>query len=109
MAEKSNYKQVRNVLGGILVLNILVALAKVIFGKITNTSSMIADGYHSFSDGSSNVVGLIGIWIAARPADESHPYGHQKFETLSTIVISLLLFLFLIIYCQTLIIDLKTL
>lgn len=92
MAETSNYKQVRNVLAGILILNILVALAKLIFGKITNTSSMIADGYHSFSDGSSNVVGLIGIWIAARPADENHPYGHQKFETLSTIVISLLLF-----------------
>lgn len=92
MTELNSYKKVRNVLAGILVLNLLVALAKVIFGKITNTYSMVADGFHSFSDGSSNIVGIIGVWIAAKPADESHPYGHHKFETLSTIVISLLLF-----------------
>lgn len=73
MTETNNYKQVRNVLAGTLVLNILVALAKVNFGKIINTSSMTADGFHSFSDGSSNVAGIIGIWIAARPANESHP------------------------------------
>lgn len=92
LTELNSYKKVRNVLAGILVLNLLVALAKVIFGKITNTYSMVADGFHSFSDGSSNIVGIIGVWIAAKPADESHPYGHHKFETLSTIVISLLLF-----------------
>jgi cation diffusion facilitator family transporter len=92
MVEQNNYVKVRNVLLGILLLNILVATAKIIYGLITKTSSMIADGYHSFSDGTSNIVGLVGIWIASRPADENHPYGHHKFETLSTIVISLILF-----------------
>lgn len=92
MVEQNNYIKVRNVLLGILLLNILVATAKIIYGLITKTSSMIADGYHSFSDGTSNIVGLVGIWIASRPADENHPYGHHKFETLSTIVISLILF-----------------
>lgn len=86
------YKSVRKVLLSILVLNILVALSKIIYGMITNTSSMVADGYHSMSDGASNVIGIIGIWLASKPADESHPYGHHKFETLATIVISLLLF-----------------
>lgn len=89
---KTTYKQVRNVLAGILILNISVALAKIIYGIYSNTSSMIADGYHSFSDGASNIVGIIGIWLASKPADESHPYGHHKFETLATIVISLMLF-----------------
>ncbi|MGF7058125.1 cation diffusion facilitator family transporter [Brassicibacter mesophilus] len=92
MVEQNNCVKVRNVLLGILLLNILVATAKIIYGIITKTSSMIADGYHSFSDGTSNIVGLVGIWIASRPADENHPYGHHKFETLSTIVISLILF-----------------
>ncbi|MTI48677.1 MAG: cation transporter [Firmicutes bacterium] len=90
--ESKKYLKVRNVLAAILILNILVAMAKLIYGLITDTSSMVADGYHSFSDGASNVVGIIGIWVASKPADENHPYGHHKFETLSTIVISLLLF-----------------
>ncbi|MBB6216213.1 cation diffusion facilitator family transporter [Anaerosolibacter carboniphilus] len=92
MMDKRNYKQVRNILLGIFVLNILVAAAKIIYGVITKTSSMTADGYHSLSDGTSNIVGLIGIWIASKPADEGHPYGHHKFETLATGIIGLLLF-----------------
>ena len=92
LKEKNSYTEVRKVLMYILVLNLLVAVAKIVYGTITETASMIADGYHSFSDGTSNVVGLIGIWIASKPADDSHPYGHQKVETLSTIFISLLLF-----------------
>lgn len=87
-----NYIEVRKVLFYILILNIAVALAKLIYGTMTKTASMVADGYHSFSDGTSNIVGLIGIWIASKPPDESHPYGHQKVETLSTIFISMLLF-----------------
>ena len=90
--EKTNYVNVRTVLFYILILNIAVALAKLIYGTMTKTASMVADGFHSFSDGTSNVVGLIGIWIASKPPDESHPYGHQKVETLSTIFIALLLF-----------------
>lgn len=89
--EKTNYRDVRKVLFYILLLNIAVALAKLIYGTMTKTASMVADGYHSFSDGTSNIVGLIGIWIASKPPDESHPYGHQKVETLSTIFISILL------------------
>ena len=87
-----NYKGVKKVLVYTLVLNIIVALAKVIYGTKTQSGSMVADGYHSFSDGTSNIVGLIGIWIAAKPPDENHPYGHQKVETISTIFISILLF-----------------
>jgi cation diffusion facilitator family transporter len=54
---------------------------------------MTADGFHSFSDGSSNIIGLFGIWVASRPIDESHPYGHKKYETLTSVGISGLLFL----------------
>jgi divalent metal cation (Fe/Co/Zn/Cd) transporter len=62
-------------------------------GYSISSTSMIADGFHSFSDGSSNIIGLIGTAIAAKPADESHPYGHRKFETFTTIGIALLLFI----------------
>jgi cation diffusion facilitator family transporter len=55
--------------------------------------SLIADGFDSVFDSASNVIGLIGIYIASRPADQEHPYGHRKFETLTAVSISLLLFL----------------
>ena len=55
--------------------------------------SVIADGYHSLLDASSNVVGLIGIKVSSAPPDEDHPYGHQKFEIFSAMGIALLLFL----------------
>ncbi len=85
-------QQVRQVLVFTLVLNISVAAAKIIYGYATDSISMLSDGFHSFSDGTSNIIGLIGIWISSRPPDESHPYGHRKFETLSVIAIALLIF-----------------
>lgn len=42
-----------------------------------------ADGLHSFFDGLSNVVGLVGLWLASPKPDTNHPYGHKKFETLA--------------------------
>lgn len=54
---------------------------------------MQADGIHSFLDATSNITGLIGLWFAAHPPDEEHPYGHQKFETFAAFCISVFLFL----------------
>jgi len=89
--EKS--KRIRNILILVLALNWLVAILKLIFGSIINSQSMIADGFHSFADGGSNVVGLFGIWIASKPKDRDHPYGHNKYETFTAIVIAILLFI----------------
>ena len=88
----SRLKQVRQVLLYTLVLNIIVALAKAIYGYSIDSISMLSDGFHSFSDGASNIVGLAGIWIASHPPDENHPYGHRKFENLATIAIAILIF-----------------
>ena len=52
---------------------------------------MQADGIHSVFDSMGNVVGLVGITLALRPADEGHPYGHFKFETYASMVIGILL------------------
>jgi cation diffusion facilitator family transporter len=83
---------VRKVLIFTLILNSVVALAKIIYGYSTNSIAMTSDGFHSFFDGISNVVGLVGIWIASHPPDERHPYGHKKFETLFTIIIGVMIF-----------------
>jgi cation diffusion facilitator family transporter len=88
----SRLSKVRKVLLFTLLLNICVATAKIIYGYAIDSISMFSDGFHSFFDGASNVIGLIGIWIASQPPDADHPYGHRKFESLSTIAIAVLIF-----------------
>ncbi len=84
--------EVRKVLIFTLILNSCVALAKVVYGYKTDSVAMMSDGFHSLFDGISNVVGLIGTWIASHPPDENHPYGHGKYETLFTSIISIMIF-----------------
>ena len=89
----NKFTQIRRILILILALNWLVALSKVIYGLITKCASMTADGVHSFGDGASNIIGLVGIWAASKPIDDDHPYGHKKFETFATLGIAIILFL----------------
>ncbi len=85
--------EIRNVLIIILALNWLVAVAKIVYGMLTRCVSMSADGFHSLSDGTSNIIGLVGIFLASRPRDLDHPYGHKKYETFFSLAIAALLFL----------------
>ena len=60
----------------------------------------MADGFHALTDTFSNIIGIIGIRIASKPPDKSHPYGYQKFETIAGLFIGILLLgiIFKIIY-----------
>lgn len=85
------FRKVQQILIYVLFLNLAVAFAKIIYGTLTSTLSMTADGYHSLFDGVSNIIGLAGSFIGARPPDLDHPYGHHKYETVASIFIALLL------------------
>lgn len=85
------YKKVKNILLFILVANLAVTVMKIVVGSLTNSSSVLADGFHSLSDSASNIVGIVGISIAARPKDKTHPYGHTKFEMLSSLFIGMMM------------------
>lgn len=91
---ENKFKVVRKVLWSILFANFAVALAKVLVGMLIKSGSMVADGFHSFTDGTSNIVGIIGIGIASKPIDDDHPYGHKKFETITGLfIVAMLVFL----------------
>ncbi|MDP2970621.1 MAG: cation diffusion facilitator family transporter [Deltaproteobacteria bacterium] len=92
MDSEDRFQKIRRVLIYILLLNWGVSAAKLIYSGVIRSVSMKADGFHSFSDGASNIIGLIGIWVASRPIDQNHPYGHKKYETLTSVAISALLF-----------------
>jgi cation diffusion facilitator family transporter len=88
---KKHYQGIQKVLWLVLVLNWAVAAAKIIYGYMTDSTSMTADGFHSLADGTSNIIGLIGIHFCSRPTDEDHPYGHKKYETLFALGIAAML------------------
>lgn len=81
-------QEVRRILLVVLVLNVGVASAKIALGLAIGSLSMSADGFHSLLDGLSNVVALIGLAFASRPPDSDHPYGHHRFETLTSLAIA---------------------
>lgn len=91
--ESKRYGEIRFVLIYVLFLNLAVAVAKLVFGFMANSLSMIADSLHSFFDSTSNIIGLVAIKISAKPPDSNHPYGHSKYETLATIGIAALVFM----------------
>jgi len=76
-----------------LLLNIIVSGAKIAYGYLTYSVAISSDGFHSLFDGVSNVVGLVGVYLASNPPDDRHPYGHRKFETVFTIFIGVLMLL----------------
>jgi cation diffusion facilitator family transporter len=81
--QAERHRAVRRVLWVTLALNVAVAAAKIAYGHAAHALSIRADGFHSLTDSSNNLVGLLGVWWASRPADEGHPYGHAKFEVLA--------------------------
>ncbi len=88
-----NFGAIRRILWITLGLNLVATAAKLIVGYWTGSLSLIADGFDSVFDSASNVIGLAGIYLAAQPADEDHPYGHRKAETMTALIIASLLFL----------------
>lgn len=92
MQPTSNVRQgVRRVLVITLALNFIVAFGKVAIGLATGAVSITADGFHSLMDGTSNLIGLFANRIAGKPADDDHPYGHRRFETIAALAIGVLL------------------
>lgn len=71
--------------------NVLLTIVKFIAGVLGHSSAMVADAVHSLSDLVTDAVVLVFVGISARPQDESHDYGHGKFETMASLLISLAL------------------
>ncbi len=75
-----------------IIQNITLSLIKISAGIIGNSAAMISDAFHSLSDVLSTVVVIIGINISSKKADEKHPYGHEKLECITSVILAMLLF-----------------
>ena len=76
-----------------IISNTLLALIKFISGFIANSMAMISDGIHTLSDILTTIIAVIGIHIASKKDDNSHRYGHERFECIASILLSFLLFM----------------
>lgn len=74
-----------------LAVNLVLAVGKLAAGVAGRSGAMVADAVHSFSDLATDIVVLVFTKISAKPRDQGHEYGHGKYETLATIIISLAL------------------
>src|SRR4051812_19034349 len=74
-----------------LGLNAAVAIAKASYGYLSGSLTLGTDSLHSILDASSNVLALLGLRLAAAPADARHPYGRQKIEILAALGIGVLI------------------
>src|SRR5215470_13786407 len=85
--------QIARILWATLWLNLIVALAKLVYGYRSGALAISADGLHSLLDSASNVVALVGLAVSRRPPDANHPYGHRKYETVAALGIVAMLLL----------------
>lgn len=72
-------------------VNLILTMAKIAAGIIGKSSAMLADGVHSLSDFATDIVVIAFINVSGKNSDDSHKYGHGKFETFATLIISLVL------------------
>lgn len=80
----------RVAIAGMLVSGVL-AMIKIAAGLAGHSTAVVADGFESAADVLASGFVLFGLTIAARPADADHPYGHGRFETLTGLLIGLVL------------------
>ena len=75
-----------------LIGNLLLAIIKLIAGILGYSRALISDAIHSLSDVFSTLIVVIGATIAKKDADKDHPYGHEKFESVASIILAMILF-----------------
>ena len=71
--------------------NLVLLAFKFVAGIVGHSAAMVADAVHSLSDFVTDLIVLVFVRVGARPQDESHDYGHGKFETLATLFVALAL------------------
>ncbi len=84
---EARYRDARKVTVVGAVVNIVLSLVKILAGWLGSSHALIADGIHSLSDLATDAVVLLAAKYGARDADEEHPYGHGRIETLATVVL----------------------
>lgn len=75
------------------IINTILVIMKVVAGILGSSGALIADGMHSFSDLTTDIIAIVGNNLAKRPPDSKHPFGHGKSEYITSLIIGLAIML----------------
>jgi cation diffusion facilitator family transporter len=93
MAELSELEQARKLKAKAsyvgAAINVSQTLLKISFGLLWQSAALIADGIHSLSDLLSDFLVIVAVRLGSREADDEHPYGHRRFETIATVILGI--------------------
>lgn len=85
------YREIRKVTLVGSAIDLTLGVLKLIFGFLANSQALVADGIHSLSDLATDFMVLFAAKHGSKDADETHPYGHGRFETLATVALGIAL------------------
>lgn len=74
-----------------LIANIILAVSKIIVGSLSKSLSVMADGFNNLSDTGAVLVSFLSMWLAQKPRDKEHPFGHGRMEYIGSLAISVLI------------------
>ena len=86
---RESYGTLAGIVG--IISNIILAAIKMIVGTISISPAIFADGVNNFSDGLGSIITIIGFKISSKKADKDHPFGHQRFEYITGMIISFII------------------
>lgn len=76
-----------------LIVNIILAIIKLIIGFMLSSIGVIADAFNNISDSASSIITLVGFKLSSMPPDKEHPYGHGRIEYISALMVAFLVIL----------------
>lgn len=93
--EKESVRIKYGILSGVvgIVLNVILSIFKMIFGALTKSISIVADGANNIFDAISSIISLVGFKISGKPADDEHPFGHGRVEYISALTLAFFILL----------------
>lgn len=83
------YGKLSGVVG--IISNVSLCIVKIVTGILTSSIAITADGINNLSDAGSSVITLIGFKLSSMPADKEHPYGHQRIEYITGLIVSFII------------------
>ena len=87
--DRASYGVLAGLVG--IICNVFLFAGKLLIGLLANSSAVITDSFNNLSDAASSIIGLVGVKLAAKPADKEHPFGHGRYEYIVALVVSFII------------------
>ncbi|MEG0423952.1 MAG: cation diffusion facilitator family transporter, partial [Erysipelotrichaceae bacterium] len=86
---REQYGKVTSIIG--IFFNVFLSLSKFIVGTLFQSVSITADAVNNLSDAGNSLISLVSFKLSSMPADEEHPFGHERFEYIASLIVAFLI------------------